>query len=502
MSEAAEAPRRVHPGTIVLRFLKEAPSSILAAPAALAVFSGVGLRMALIAAACLAALVLFGNWLAWSRFRYRLGDREIAIESGILSRNRRVIPFDRVQDVDIERPLLHRLFGLAKVRIETGAGGKDEGLLDSVSLDEAARLREAVRAWRAGVPATAASEAEMPSAAEAEPQGDVVFAMDIGRVLLSGLFNFSLAFMAGIFAILQMFDDFLPFDIYDPARWVGMVDAYLPDRFSGGAIAAVLVLAVLLGVVAGVLRTLSQDYGYRLAVEGHRFRRERGLLTRSEAVIARSRVQLGQVETGPVRRWLGWFSLSFQTLGAGSGASGLQSAAPFARDEEVARVLAETKRLRLPPPPELEPVSKRHVVRALAKLAPLVVIIAVAGWFAPALWLGFALLPVLGLLAVLERRFHRYGMADGLLFVARGVWRQRLWIVPLERVQALSLSRSWLQRRLGLATLAIDTAGAPALGGARIVDVRLETGRRLAEEISAGRRPFAHSSGRKSGTER
>ena len=500
MSEPAMAARRVHPGTIVLRFLKEAPSTILAAPAALAVFSGAGLKWALLAAAGLAALVLFANWLAWSRFRYGVGEREIAIESGILSRNRRVIPFDRVQDVDIERPLLHRMFGLAKVRIETGAGGKDEGLLDSVTVEEAARLREAVRAWRAGAPA-AAAEAQAAPEADAEPQGRTVFAMDLRRVFLSGLFNFSLAFMAGIFAFLQMFDDVLPFDIYDPARWIGVVDAYLPDRFSGAAIAAVLVLAALVGVVAGVLRTVSQDYGYTLAVEGGRFRRERGLLTRSEAVIARSRVQLGQVETGPVRRWLGWFTLSFQTLGAGTGTSGLQSAAPFARRDEVAEVLAETNRLVMPPA-ELEPVSRRHVVRGLARLVPVAAAVGVAGWFVPALWLGFAVLPVLGLLAALERRFHRYAMMDGLLFVERGVWRQRLWIVPLERVQALSLSRSWLQRRLGLASLAIDTAGAPALGGARIVDVRLDDGQRLAEEISAGRRPFAQSSGRKSGTER
>ena len=501
MSEPAMAARRVHPGTIVLRFLKEAPSTILAAPAALAVFSGAGLKWALLAAAGLAALVLFANWLAWSRFRYGVGEREIAIESGILSRNRRVIPFDRVQDVDIERPLLHRMFGLAKVRIETGAGGKDEGLLDSVTVEEAARLREAVRAWRAGTLIAATPEADVAAVAEAEPQGEIVFAMDLQRVLLSGLFNFSLAFMAGIFAFLQMFDDVLPFDIYDPARWIGVVDAYLPDRFSGAAIAAVLVLAALVGVVAGVLRTVSQDYGYTLAVEGGRFRRERGLLTRSEAVIARSRVQLGQIETGPVRRWLGWFTLSFQTLGAGTGTSGLQSAAPFARRGEVAEVLIETERLVMPPA-ELEPVSRRHVVRGLARLVPVAAAVGVAGWFVPALWLGFAVLPMLGLLAALERRFHRYGMADGLLFVARGVWRQRLWIVPLERVQALSLSRSWLQRRLGLASVAIDTAGAPALGGARIVDVRLDEGRRLAEEISAGRRAFAHSSGRKSGTDR
>ena len=95
--------------------------------------------------------------------------------------------------------------------------------------------------------------------------------------------------------------------------------------------------------------------------------------------------------------------------------------------------------------------------------------------------------------------------SDGYLYtwdagVERGVWRQRLWIVPIANVQAMSLSRGLLQRRLGLATLAVDTAGAPLLNIPRIVDLRLDFAERLAAEISLRRR--AQASGRKSGTER
>ena len=506
MSEegGAVADRRVHPATVALRVLKELPSTVLALPATLAVVSDIGIGRALGFAAFLAAVTIFFNWVAWLRFRYGVGAREIVIESGILSRNRRVIPFDRVQDVDIERALLQRVFGLAKVKVETGAGGKDEGVLDSVTLAEADRLRAAVRAWRSGH-ATPAEEGEGAGLAESapEPRGRVLFAMDVKRVLGFGLFNFSLAFIAGIFALLQMFDDWLPFDAWDPARWVGVAESYVPDRFSLGALLAILALAVMLGVAAGIVRTMARDYGYTLSIEGDRFRRERGLFTRSEAVIARGRVQLAQVRTGPVRRALGWFSLSFQTLGAGTGGSGHQSAAPHARADELPPILAETEGLRLPPPPELVQVSRRHMVRALLHLAPpLALVLAVGLFVAPVL---FALLafPPLAASAMLERRFHRYALDDGLLFIAKGVWRQQLWIVPAARIQAMSLSRSFIQRRLGTATLAIDTAGAPVINAPSIVDVKLDLGERLKEAISAARRAASpHSSGRKSGTER
>ena len=492
MSDGAD--RRLHPATIALRFVKEGPSTILALPAALAFTSRSGLSKALILAAVLAVLLLAVKWVGWRRFRYGVGQEVIVIESGILNRNRRSIPFDRVQDVDIERSFLARLFGLAKVRIETGAGGKDEGLLDSVSLAEAHRLRETVRARRADP-----TVAESAPAAAAEDKR-ALFEMDVPRVLLFGAFNFSLVYIAGLFALLQTFDRFLPFDIYDPARWVGLVGEYLPERWTFGAIAGVLLVAALLGSAAGILRTLARDFGFRLSLEGGRFRRERGLFTRSEVVIARRRVQLAQIQTGPLRGTLGWSGLSFQTLGAGTDAGGLQGAAPFATRAEIEAVLAEAPPLRLPPPPELEMVSSRHILRSTgARLGPaLAAILALSAYERLALLL-LALLPLLAIASALDRRFHRYALAGDLLFVARGIWRRRLWLVPLKNVQSLSLSRGLLQRRLGLATLSIDTAGASLINSPRIVDLRSELAEALAAEISCRCRDH---SGRKSGTDK
>jgi putative membrane protein len=126
---------------------------------------------------------------------------------------------------------------------------------------------------------------------------------------------------------------------------------------------------------------------------------------------------------------------------------------------------------------------------------PLVAILIASYWQPPALIL-LLILPLLAGAALLERRRHRYAVAGEKLFVMRGVWRQLYWIVPLRNVQAVSLSRSPLQRRLGLATLSVDTAGAPALQPVRIRDIRAEPASRLAEEISA------YCSGRKSGTDR
>jgi putative membrane protein len=487
------ADRRVHPGTIALRFLRDAPRTVLAIPAVLAFASDRGVMGALGLAAVVAVVALVFQWLQWRHFRYGVGAREIVIESGLIHRTRRSIPFDRIQDIDIERALLARIFGLAKVRIETGAGGKDEGLLDSVTLAEAGRLRAVVRAWRDGDAAAVAARTE---GNDAEPESRAqppIFTMGLPRVLLFGVLDFSLVYLGGLLAFLQTFEEPLKagfgFDIYDPVRWIGVAEGAAQVKVGAGTVGALVLFALLLGLLASIVRILARDYGYRLTAEGDRFRRERGLLTRTEAVIAKERVQLAYVETGPIRRRFGWFWLSFQTLGAGSDGSGHQVAAPFARREEMAPILAETGRFRLPPPPELVMVSQRHVVRALLRrlALPCVAILGAAAWYRPALFL-LALLPFLAIHAMLERHFHRYAIDGDLLFVTRGVLKQKLFVVPVERIQVIGLARSWLQRKLGLATVAVDTAGASITKSPGIVDVTLDTGQSLVAELARLRR--------------
>ena len=493
MSAPTLADRRVHLATVPLRFVKSAPSTLLGIPAAFAFISEYGLEWILAFAAGVALLTMFGNWLVWRRFKYGIGAREIVIESGLLNRNRRSIPFDRIQDVDIERGPLQRLFGLAKVRIETGGAAKDEGVLDSVTLAEAHRLRAALRGGRS----EALAQAEV---AEPEVESRTLFAMALPRVLLSGLFSFSLIYLAGLFGLLQTFRAWLPFDINDPARWLGLIDdRAVQGYFSSAAIAAALVLALLVGVVAGAVRTLARDYDFRLTLEdGSRFRRERGLFTRTEIVIAKARVQLGLVKTGPLRTRLDAFDLRFQTLSTGKGSEGgHQSVAPFATDAELRAILDAEGRLRLPDPDRLMMVSKRHVLRVALRevLLPLPFILGAAILFPPALLLLGAL-PLLVGGALLQRHFHRYALSGGLLFVQRGFWRRKLWIVPVARAQAVELTRTFIQRRLGLANLLVDTAGASMLTNPRIHDLRLEA----AEQLSAA--IVDQLSGRKSGTDR
>ena len=90
--------------------------------------------------------------LSWWRFTYADGPTSVVVTRGLLSRSVRTVPNDRIRGVEVEAPLLHRLFGLVRVRIDAAAGavnGKDEELVvDGVPRQEGDRLRTAVLTHR------------------------------------------------------------------------------------------------------------------------------------------------------------------------------------------------------------------------------------------------------------------------------------------------------------------------------------------------------------------
>lgn len=474
MSEAAVADRRLHPATLVSRTLRVIPEAAggMAAYGALIARAETGRVLMMAAAGIVVAGV--AAFLGWWRFRYGVGEREIVIESGVVSRKRRVIPFERIQDIAIEQRLLARMFGTAHVKIETGGAAADEGHLDSIGLADAHSLRDLVRGQRAEGGAAIASEAR-------DAEEPLLFAMDVGRVLFSGLFNFSLLFVAAIFAVLQNAEELGLIDPKDFAPAAGDV----PVRVWVLASLAMLGLVLLLGMAAGVVRTLARDYGFRLTRAAAGLRRRRGLFTLSESVIPLRRIQVARIRSGLVARALGWYRLDFQTLGAEARGRGAQVAAPFARLDEVLPILAETGF----PEPSDEGAWERAPKRSIARRAALpaagatIALIVAAAFDRGAGIAASALLALVAAAAPLRWSRHRHSIGERALFVAGGVTMRRVRIVPFARAQAIAVTAGPLQRMLRLATVRVDTAGASSARGIAIVDLDAEAAAAFAERL-------------------
>ncbi len=437
-------------------------------------YAGVGylaatgsVRSALVLAALLLAGIALSLLIYWRRFTYRVGAHEIRIDSGLLSRTHRSIPFDRVQDVDISQGPLQRLLGLASVKFETGggaAGGRAEGVLNGILLTRAEALREYVRARRGPALARETDDA----AAEGRP----LFTMDLRRVLALGVFNFSLAIFAGLFGLTQTLGDVVGFDPFERSFWTdllasaGPLSDYVQTHRFGAAVAGILLL-VLIGLLTGIARTLARDFRFRLERTGNGLRRRRGLLTITDVTLPIRRVQAALVLTGPVRERFGWREMKLQSLAQDEGGGGDHQVAPLARAEELWPIFDELGWR--PPAGPLEQVSRAYVTTFAIALLPLLVIAAVQAAFLPllgALTVAALALALLG--RWLAWRRTGFTIEDEQLLVRTGWWRRRETLLPLRNVQSLELTENFVSRHFDIATITLGVAGGTGFSAHRI----------------------------------
>ena len=451
---------------------------------------------------------IVGVFLYWRHFEYRVGANEIRIDSGIFSRTHRSIPFDRIQDVDITQGPLARLLGIARVKLETGGSSgpnADEGVLQAIPLKRAEDLRRMIRSRRGAAPV-----AEVSETTDDAPAAAPIYAMGLKRLLLAGTFNFSLALFAGLFGLTQTMGDFLGFDPLSAAFWRKVLSAGDPARnfliaHRATAVIAGIILLLLIGLVTGIVRTLVRDWGFRLDRTQVGLRRRRGLTTITDVTLAVRRVQAAIMASGPLRQLLGYSELRLQTLGHDEG-SGNHVVAPLATGEEMNTIVEELGWRPLPAGILWTRVSSGYIWSLMVGLTPLYLLIighAVVIQYAlfhvqeniraivwaemtPVLVSFFVLLGVV-VFALASRamawRTTAYAIDGDRLIVRTGWWKRRITLLPLRRIQSITLHESFVTRRFGIASLAFGVAGGRAGRGYSVPAIPRQGARGLRDRL-------------------
>jgi putative membrane protein len=425
----------------------------------------------------LGALILLAwSALEWLRRTWTLEGGALRLEEGVLSRKLRAVPFDRIQQVDLVRKPLHRLLGVATLRVETAGGGSAAEVdLHVVTLAEAQTLRSTLLRAKAQAAAEVGAPAGVrtPAQVEAAPirAERVLLRLRVGEVVLAGITGSRAAAALVVLGPLSQVTD-----------WVPGLDDWLLARFDPESVtpttpAAFLVVAALAVVVWLGLAALSSvvtDYGFTLARVGDDLVVRRGLLERREAVLPLARLQVVRVEESLLRRVLSLASVRLQSAGrTGRGdETASRLAIPVLQRTEVNRVLGELLPGASPIPPLRAPppaARRRAVVRSLLRTTLAAAVVAVAVWllaagdgFGVAPGSALLLVPLLALAVLFGLAAYRsLGHAAGpaFLYARSGVAIRVITVVPVAKAQSGSVRSSVFQRRAGLATLHVDIAG-------------------------------------------
>ncbi|TQJ23923.1 putative membrane protein [Micromonospora sp. A202] len=372
---------------------------------------GFGWFAAMVAVLALGATVL--SVVSWYNTGYHVVGRELRVYEGLLWRRTRAIPLERLQAVEVVRPLLAQLTGLAELRLEVVGGGKTEAPLAYLGVADAARLRERLLALAGrGAQAPApehAGAAVLPGAAAptAAALGRPLHAVRNQSLLISQLLT-PQAFL-------------LPFG-------VAFVVVQFLTAGSWSFVAVASTLTAMAGVLLQPVRRVLDDWNFRLARDGGTLRVHNGLLETRAQTVPLARVQTVRATWPLLWRMKGWLRLRLEVAGY-----------------SVAEADDRNRPDRLLPVGDLPTATM-----IVAEVLPGVRLDALAlsppptrtRWLHP-----------------LGRRAFGAGLFDEVFVTRSGRLTRQVVIVPYARIQSVRVVQGPVQRRLGLASVHADTAG-------------------------------------------
>ncbi|MCU0224535.1 MAG: PH domain-containing protein [Acidobacteria bacterium] len=489
MSERAvppEAWHRLHPLTVLaelLRLFGQFAYVLVAIVAAR--FLGGGERFDDLYFAALGGVGVLVALLRYFTLRYAVWEGTLYLRRGVVFRQARTIPVDRIQNIDLKQSLLGRLTGVVDVKIETASGSGSEAELSVLSRAAAERLKAALASRQA---ATAAEP--QAAAAPAAPRVPLWQATLGDLLLLGATQNRAGAILGGLASLYFVVGGYSGVNAragVDAARALGGLGAW------AAAAAALLALALLVagGWILSILFTVVKYAGFTLAEAGDgRLLRSYGLITRYESVIPLRRVQALRLVANWPRRALGYWTVFAETAGSfvDKEAGGASIVVPLLDARERAAFARHFF-----PGLDLDaaawqPVSRHAIRRGFLRAARLILLVFLLAGISFGRWPWWILPPLLVLAALwawLRWRALRWARAGEFWLASGGVWRRTVWIVPEAKIQWVAVEASPFQRRLAIATLEVATAGAGPARGTEVVDLPAATARALAAALAA-----------------
>jgi len=443
-----------------------------------------------------------GLWLSWRMRAYAVDRDAVYLRTGVLNRQLRTARLPRIQSVDIVHPLLGRIFGLGRLKVEVAGGGDSNVTIGFLRTRDLEELREQILTLAAGAQLYGGGEAAVPDATAGagmerlgeagEPNGDAgprsclvdtdrtagrsvphgfedamtaqpipgerlsaaehyLYEVDtrilIGSMLRSGV---TLAAVAVSVSFLVLLAVWLRIGAFQDNRPVAVFFSVLP------------MLTIPFGFGAYAWSRFDKGWRFRAAAAPAGIRTRFGLTAETSSTLPPGRVHGVQITQGPLWRGPDWWRVEVSVAG--------RSAAETKSSGTVENTGANV----------LLPVGRRDTaLRALWLVVPDLGVADPDAFLESALTgqgqdgagdealavgaagRGFIRISPRGrLFSPLAWRREAIALTDTCVVLRLGRWRRRVSVIPYERIQSLRLVQGPCARRRSLAALHLDMVDA------------------------------------------
>lgn len=394
-------------------------------------------------------LTVIGALFKFFYFRFYIEQEKLVIKKGWLKKEMKVIPLEKIQSVHIEQGPVHQVLNIVKLSIDTAGSQKAEATIDALNKPMAEALRELLLSEQQEVAGDMVEKAEWVEPLVRLRERDLL------KLSLSAnhleTFFILLAFIVSLYDNISRIND----DIFSDMK----------SNLPGGAIYPVMILVIAVLIVVVLISTIRiflkfYDLSIFRTAKGYRIRS--GLTHLKERVVNFKKIQFVSWKANWIRMRMRIWLLEYHIAGTDELKKDMKVQVPVTDNDFIQQLANEYHVI-----PEREGklnirIHSSYVMRrfVLVGVIPSIFLIPLAYlvWETNAFLLLVYPLIVWIAARLYQKKFRLWAM-DDVLFLKKGFlgeeWQLLLWY----KMQSVQINRSMYQRRTGLATVIVHTAG-------------------------------------------
>jgi putative membrane protein len=416
------------------------------------------------------ALFVFGKaFLEYFYFTFQVSEGQLIIKKGIFSKKTLVIPFERIQTVQLHQNLLHKIINHCKVAIDTAGSEETEVAIQSLSYNKAISLKELLTQQVAS-PVT--KEEAVEKTIRLSPSDLFKMALSANHLETFGLL------LAFVIARFEDVKDLLGIDAYDWVEEQGKGVA-ITTQMIGIMIFFALSFSILISVLRIVLKF--SDLTIHLGEKG--FQLKHGMLSSQQQFIGSKKIQFIQWNANWIRRKIGMYMFHIKTAGETDLKKKQKIHVPVTREEHLHK-LGSYYQDDLPSVnTEAGTIQPQYFYRQVLYVVLPVTIIAMTiiwiwwNWYA-ALFLIWSINYIIK--TKVYRKNFKIWVNDDAIEISKGVWGRQRLVINWHNLQVITVQQSIYQRRKGFANLSMQTAS----GEVNIPYLKVEEAQILADHAA------------------
>lgn len=398
----------------------------------------------------LAVVGMVVSILKFFRFFFYIDEDELIVQSGVLSRQRLSVPFERIQTINFEQSVIHRAFDVVKLKVDTAGTEKQEFNFEALDLKTAQQLRDIL------ITRKKAAYPSPEDTAVVTEQDKVILHLSIGELLRAGIVENHLKsgwiLLAAVFWLWQNLQD---------AGLGTEVEQRVQTLAQSIMITVILVtIFMVISFLISLTRMVLFNYDLKFIRTTDGFKINGGFFTKKDTSAMNNKIQVVSWSDNLLKKLFKLKDLYLKQASSKEVSNSQSIKIPGTQAKHIDEVIVALY-------PESEKIMDFYRVHTsyFTRWAMYAGAILVVGLFffiymdAMRTTVAFGLfLSYLIFVRYMRYRKLNYGFNDTLIRINGGAYGDKSTVMPLHKIQAVEKSRSPYQRRKDLASLHLHTA--------------------------------------------